>query len=338
MDTVRVNSHLEEVPILYHRLFHEFAEVVSQALWEYSRYKLQRTLFLSNLAARPGVFGVGRQRGAGCGQPEAAAAKAMADTTAVPWLALRWLQRGNEPFDTFVNLGARDGVADDPLQFLLHDPQHVEFALAVEMDPEFCHRHRQNLPHVAVLCLQVSKQRMPEILKEVPDWRLFHRGREVDQMPRLDVLKVDLDGADCDVTKEFLSAIPAKMVVLEVFDGFVPPLRFSLHEHANMGWGELQIWGCSLSYQVRMLKPLGYHLIWYGAGNAVYVHKTAKRRLGLPRLDEVDCYAKNVVMAMWPNGRVMRRWFYEDSLNETLWDARREAEPHLKGRPYTLTL
>lgn len=35
----------------------------------------------------------------------------------------------------------------------------------------FCHRHRQNLPHVAVLCLQVSKQRMPEILKEVPDWR-----------------------------------------------------------------------------------------------------------------------------------------------------------------------
>ena len=49
-----------------------------------------RTLFLSNLAARPGVFGVGRQRGAGCGQPEAAAAKAMADTTAVPWLALRW--------------------------------------------------------------------------------------------------------------------------------------------------------------------------------------------------------------------------------------------------------
>jgi hypothetical protein len=29
-----------------------------------------------------------------------------------------------------------------------------------------------------------------------------------------------------------------------------------------------------------MLKPLGYHLVWYGAGNAVYVHSTAKRRLG----------------------------------------------------------
>ena len=35
-----------------------------------------------------------------------------------------------------MNLGARDGLADDPLQFLLREPRHVEFALAVEMDPE----------------------------------------------------------------------------------------------------------------------------------------------------------------------------------------------------------
>ena len=38
--------------------------------------------------------------------------------------------------DSFVNLGARNGLADDPLQFLLREPRHVEFALAVEMDPE----------------------------------------------------------------------------------------------------------------------------------------------------------------------------------------------------------
>ena len=41
-----------------------------------------------------------------------------------------------ETEDSFVNLGARDGLADDPLQFLLREPRHVEFALAVEMDPE----------------------------------------------------------------------------------------------------------------------------------------------------------------------------------------------------------
>lgn len=333
MDLVRVNSHDEEVPIFYHRLFHEYAEVTPQALWEYSHYTLHRNQFLASLAARPRVA----KRGAVCGQPEAAQAKAMADTTALPWLALRWMERGNEPFDSFVNLGARDGLADDPLQFLLRDPRHVEFALAVEMDPEYCSRHRANLPHVVVLCLRVSQQRMPEILKEVPDWRLFHR-REVDGMPRLDVLKVDLDGADCDAARAFLTSVRAKLVVLEVFDGLPPPLRFALHEHPELRWGELKIWGCSLSYQVRMLKPLGYHLVWYGAGNAVYVHSTAKRRLGLPRLDEVDCYAKSVVMAVWPNGRTLRRWFYEDPLNLTLSDARRALGEHLQGRPYTLML
>lgn len=39
--------------------------------------------------------------------------------------------------DTFVNLGARSGLDDDPLQFLVSNPLHVEFALAAEMDPEF---------------------------------------------------------------------------------------------------------------------------------------------------------------------------------------------------------
>ena len=85
-----------------------------------------------------------------------------------------------------------------------------------------------------------------------------------------------------------------------------------------------------------MLTLLRYNLIWYAAGNAIYVHKSVAPQLGLFRLDEVDCYVKTVVMAMWPSGRRMRRWFYEDSLNETLVDARRSVERYLKGRPYTL--
>ena len=32
----------------------------------------------------------------------------------------------------------------------------------------------------------------------------------------------------------------------------------------------------------------------------------------------------------------MRRWFYEEPLNETFLDAQRSVERHLKGRPYTL--
>lgn len=77
---------------------------------------------------------------------------------------------------------------------------------------------------------------------------------------------MDLDGADCDAASaplawpswapfslRFLRARRAKLV-MEVFDGLVPPLRFALHEHQGMRWGELTVWGCSLSYQawVRM--------------------------------------------------------------------------------------
>ena len=82
----------------------------------------------------------------------------MADTTALPWLALRPQRTesrptpqvaaarcpmGPEPHvggarwqDTFVNLGARDGLGDDPLQFLVREERFVAEALAVEMDPE----------------------------------------------------------------------------------------------------------------------------------------------------------------------------------------------------------
>ena len=38
--------------------------------------------------------------------------------------------------DTFVNIGARDGVHEDPLHPLLSNPADVRFALAVEMDLE----------------------------------------------------------------------------------------------------------------------------------------------------------------------------------------------------------
>ena len=47
--------------------------------------EIRRSEFLTSLAARPRVA----KHGADCGQPEAARAKAMADTTALPWLALR---------------------------------------------------------------------------------------------------------------------------------------------------------------------------------------------------------------------------------------------------------
>eukprot|EP00439_Symbiodinium_sp_Y106_P029010 s2717_g3.t1 len=325
MQPAQVNDDAENEPVFYHRLFHKYAEAIPQGIWELTHYLENRPRFRAL-----------RRAGRSCVQTEAALAGAMADTTAVPWLALRWWERGNGVFRSFVNLGARDGVLEDPLAPLLLDPPEDMLAVGVEMDPDICQLHKLNLPHVRLLCTQISKETMPEIIGALP--RSFQKVRNSSwRRPRLDVLKVDLDGADCDIAFSFLSKVPAKVVVLEVFDGLPPPLRFALHEHAELAsWGRLTIWGCSLSYQVRMLRPLGYNLIWYGAGNAIYAHRSVASQLGLFRLDEVDCYVKSVIMAMWPSGRRMRRWFYEEPLNETFLDAQRSVERHLKGRPYTL--
>ena len=40
------------------------------------------------------------------------------------------------PEETFVNIGAKDGVHEDPLHSLLLNAARVRFALAVEMNPE----------------------------------------------------------------------------------------------------------------------------------------------------------------------------------------------------------
>lgn len=111
---------------------------------------------------------------------------------------------------------------------------------------------------------------------------------------------------------------------------------------------------------MRLLRPLGYRLIWYGAGNAAYVHRSAYDLLGsswrcrivwrgLPELEPKACYASSVVMAMWPSGRTMRRWFYEvgrlcswpaaeEPPNASLAEAQAALAELLKGKPFTLSL
>ncbi|CAJ1390672.1 unnamed protein product, partial [Effrenium voratum] len=278
MDRVRVNE-IAAAPIFYHRLFHDYAEVVPQGLWEYAHYMNHRPRFEAALAARTSP------RLRGCEQLLAARARATADTAALPWLARRWAERGNKPFDSFVNIGAKDGGEEDPLHALLLDKAAVRFALAVEMNPEFCAAHLLRLPHVELLCAKAQRETMPQILARLP------RHEALGRVPWLDVFKVDIDGADCDVAQAFLSAARAKLVVMEVYDGLPPPFRFALHESEKLRWPPRPPWGCSLSYQVRFLEQLGYQLTWFGAGNAIYVHTSVAERLGvLSPLDEVDCY------------------------------------------------
>ncbi|CAE7422765.1 unnamed protein product [Symbiodinium natans] len=334
MDMVRVNGLSGDPPIFYHRLFHDHAEVVTQALWEYSHWMGHSAAFTAALAARRG-------RGAPCEQREAALQAAMADTTALPWLARRWALQGNAQLDTFVNIGAREGVHEDPLYPLLQNPADVRFSLAVEMKPEFCEEHARNLPHVPLLCMRATKASVSEIVARLPDWLRGQKRPSADllSLPRLDVLKVDVDGADCDIVASFLWRVLAKFVVLEVCDAVPPPLRFALHDSEHLSWPPVAPWGCSLSYQVQLMKQFGLELVWYGAGNAIFAHRLAAQLLGLPSpLDEVDCYSKSVLMTMWPSGRKLRRWFYEESLNETLREIQSALRQRLGDLTYTMDI
>merc|ERR1712012_1046316 len=113
-------------------------------------------------------------------------------------------------FSTFVNLGARDGVCQDPLFDLMQDPAGVDFALAVEMFEQHCSEHRRNLPHVKLLCMQLTAGSMDKVTRSLPptltggSWRKSSRAEKLLQAaPELDIVKVDLDAADCDVLEAF---------------------------------------------------------------------------------------------------------------------------------------
>lgn len=322
-----------------YRFYHSYSEVVRQSIWEHQEYVKHRSVFESNLRERFRLaYG-----SHGCGQPEAGADLIMSDVVAMTWIAHRWGQLANGPLSKFVNLGARDGLGDDPLQQLLANPDAVSFALAVEMDEQFCASHRVNLPHVRLLCTQVTAADIIHVVDHVPpdlrkDYRMANPA-----LPLLDVLKVDLDAADCDVIKAFLSLVAAKFVVTEVYDGFPPPVQFALHETDILLRERAHMqpipWGCSLSYQVHLLRNLSYGLIWYGAGNAVFAHQSVIPLVSLPApLHEVDCALKSLQMSMWPDSRMMRRWFYELPLDDVLKEVRVAVGIRLPGHTFTVKI
>jgi hypothetical protein len=281
----------------------------------------------------------------------------MADTDVVQWIADRWTLRGQSPLRSFVNLGARNGLNDDPFEDIFRTPQNVSFALAVEMDPAMCSEHEANFPHVKVLCTRITAESVVSIIEQLPRslrstaWQEASWSEKQDGapllggMPALDMLKVDLDGADCDIIQSFLSLAPAKFVITEVYDGIPPPFRFALHESvffSRLPWegeGRPAPWGCSLSYQVHLFGSFGFDLVWYGAGNAVFAHRSTRANLGLPApLDEVDCYSQSVIISMWPDGRVMRKWFYEETVEDVLEEIRSTLESPLRGMAYTISV
>ncbi|CAD7941910.1 unnamed protein product [Amoebophrya sp. A120] len=80
---------------------------------------------------------------------------------------------------------------------------------------------------------------------------------------------------------------------------------------ARSGGSMPKPWGCSLSYQARMLRGFQYELIWYSVGNAVFASPQWLDAVQWPDrggLNELDCALTTPVVSMWPSGDQIRHW------------------------------
>ncbi|CAJ1353666.1 unnamed protein product [Effrenium voratum] len=189
----------------------------------------------------------------------------------------------------YVNVGAHDGHSDDPL----YDYARFSNAtgVAVERDAERCARHREVLPNVGVACSEVTPQNILELIHPALD------GSD------LDVLKVDIDSYDCPVLEMILPQVNAKIVLVEANPSIPPPYQWSMLHHPEL-WSffnsfhspeEVPIRGCSLAYEVQLLRRHGYDLVAFGGHDAVFTHESAS-------MDKAGCQANRTREATSPEG------------------------------------
>eukprot|EP00929_Paragymnodinium_shiwhaense_P009817 TRINITY_DN114180_c0_g1_i1.p1 TRINITY_DN114180_c0_g1~~TRINITY_DN114180_c0_g1_i1.p1 ORF type:complete len:353 (-),score=63.13 TRINITY_DN114180_c0_g1_i1:347-1405(-) len=217
----------------------------------------------------------------------------------------------------YVNIGANDGKVDDPL---------YEYAwrtnasgVAVERDEENCRRHKENLPSVDVVCSEVTPQNAAMLIGDGLD---------------LDILKVDIDSYDCPVLESLLQVTSAKLVLVEANPSIPPPYKWAMLYHPGLWpffWGfkrpeAVPIRGCSLAFEIDLLRQYGFDFLAFGGHDAVFVHRSV-RDAWLPQqlpMDEFDCYNDAFIAANGISIAQTRRWFYE--VNDThaglqeIWD------------------
>jgi len=116
------------------------------------------------------------------------------------------------------------------------------------------------------------------------------------------VLKMDIDGYDCQNIRVLLSgkdALKPKVVFMEVWEDYPPPVEFSVLYHKGYIWGAnghavSGFAGCSLGYAEQMLKEFGFHLLFYYYNNAVFVHSSISHLFqGQIPVDSARMYREN---------------------------------------------
>ncbi|CAK8993541.1 unnamed protein product [Durusdinium trenchii] len=220
---------------------------------------------------------------------------------------------------SYVNIGANDGLSDDPLAHYARSEKVKAGggALAIEADEELCAKHRVNLPWVKLVCSRVSTQNLKLLLSGFPP----------SARSDLDVLKVDIDSYDGPIIKECRAQrLRPKILQVEINAGIPPPLQFALLDSPQLRETDSSvellgvfseklpinapIAGVSLSYLVRQLAP-EYVLMDIASPDAIFLRADIARDMALNPLDEFDAFARAWSDVHGFHRQTLRRWVFQ---------------------------
>lgn len=183
-----------------------------------------------------------------------------------------------------INIGARDGVVDDPL-FPVLEANPTVGGVFIEVDPNWFPQLQGNygsrFPNAQLVQTGVSPTNAVELCKG--DATAASRGAPYPSGERtVDVFKFDIDGCECHILEVMMrdSFYHAKIIQLEVNHMVPPPIswrdmcRDDVNGRSNHG---LDVWGCSIQAAYDVLRPHGYELLQYDWPDAVFVHKNYTR-------------------------------------------------------------
>ena len=170
------------------------------------------------------------------------------------------------------NVGANDGVADDPLYPLI---KHRGInALAIESDPALFANLQNNMKAfrgVVSMRAAIAPSNATKVLA--------HRSGS----NTIDVLKIDIDGCECHILDRLLASrwwYRPKIIQIELNHILPPPVAYK-DMCANDAPGRsavpyesnLDVWGCSMQAAYDIVRPHGYRLLQYDWPDAVFIHE-----------------------------------------------------------------
>lgn len=206
------------------------------------------------------------------------------------------LVRGNHvsPAKVAVNIGARDGIGTqgntDPTWPLYRDQGFQ--GVVIEGDPLFEGQLRQNFRNMSSSVQPLIKMVTPDNVVGLIE-SAGHR--------TMDVLKMDIDGWDCDVLDALLSHKDwgLAVVMAEFNVKFPPPIRMRLATSPRSAYrscARYHVYGCSLQYLAEdVMGRHGFVLAQVDWQNALFVRASLAPALGMREdrgIDVAEAYQR----------------------------------------------